>query len=1041
MKRFLGVLVLCVGIFVGVSAYADCASNEFAYTDPNTNTTTCITSKFQVTTTALEADDDFYFSMGAAGTFYVDWGDGTVEKIERADADYGETYDHVYENSGTYNIQFGGLATDYYVESGEGYYYQPAAISFSGNYLVASVSGSLSALFPVINGSSPSFESTFQSCSNLTSVAGNMFSGLGTTPRMFYYTFAESGITSIPQGLFAGIVGSTQPDLFNMTFYACSDLTGAIPSGLFPAGITGAPAANMFNYTFGENYNMPCSIPADLFSGISGAVGGTDSYGYTNGENTWSGTFYYFCSNASSTTFIPSTLFANITGDIGSVSTFSGVFDGSGLATSCPTGYHRWATVAENYFDGHVSCVADSVAVQTFAITLNDNGGSGGSGTVYERFDSDWSLSQNGSAITSVAVPTRSGYAFSGYWTETSSGTRVIGSDGALPDNTYFINDGTLYAQWVPVYTITLNDNGGSGGSGAVYERYGVGWSFAVDGNAVTSVSIPTHPDGLVFNGYWTATTGGTMVINSNGRLPSNTYFNSDQILYAQWIGQRYTITLNDNGGSGGSGTVYERYGVDWSFAVNGSAVTSVSIPTHPGGLTFNGYWTAAVNGVRVIGSNGVLPSPHLTNQTLYAQWIEQSSSVFWIETTNLSAGARFEFGMTAAGTFYVDWGDGTVDTITRSNVSFLKYSHTYTEPGVYNIGFSGRATNYSGGPQDMSIMFGLSGSDNSRTVNARNFIGKIYGSLGAIFPTIGSKSPVFLDTFRGCSNLTGRIPADLFGGITKPVEGMFMRTFSGCSGLTGEIPASLFADLDGNIQMNMFNSTFVGCSGLTGEIPSGLFGNIRGPMQDAAFPATFSNCTNLSCKIPSNLFASFTGTASGTSFYRTFYNFCSNHADQHAFVPVDLFDSTRMTNGGGLSGIFQDSGLSRSCPCGTHQYITGFESSWSGRVACEVGLKDGTNGTPIEHWYNGHCSVECGAGFTRLKTSTGLSFVALAENVSAPSPALHVRNDANGMICYIPVEQGTGSFNVTKEIGNNTVVYHAVNPDDTPPVGFTGQP
>ena len=1019
MKRFLGVLVLCVGIFVGVSAYADCASNEFAYTDPNTNTTTCITSKFQVTTTALEADSYFDFSISAAGTFYVDWGDGTVEKIERADADYGEGYNHTYENSGTYNIQFGGQATDYYVESDEGYYYQPAAISFSGNDLIVSVSGSLSALFPVINGLSPSFASTFSDCYNLTSVAGNMFSGLGTTPEMFSSTFAYTGITTIPSNLFAGVVGSSQQYLFSGTFSGCESLTGTIPSGLF-SGVTGAPSENMFNTTFYGIPNMSCNIPANLFSGISGAVGGTDSYGYTNGSGTWAETFYGFCSNAASTTFIPTNLFTNITGNLDNYGTFYNVFTDSGLMTSCPTGYYPYLNDYSQYFDGHIMC-SDTQTNYTFTITLDDNGGSGGSGTVYERYGTDWSLSANGAAVTSVAVPTRSGYAFSGYYID---GTRVISSNGVLPDDTYFTSNKTLSARWVPVYTITLNDNGGSGGSGTVYEAYGVGWSLTVGGDAVTQVAIPTRPgyvfggysttasvgyiavniainssgglprndyfyndrmlyarwipvytitlddnggsggmgtvyemygniwsatyggtyaissvtkptrNGYVFNGYWTAASGGDQVINDNAALPSVSYFNSDQILYAQWTPiDTYVITLNDNGGSGGVGTVYERYGVDWSLSAYGDAITSVTRPTKSNEF-FDGYYTATTGGTQVIDMNGVLPANTQFNAdtVLYAHYITAPAAVFWVGTTSMQANTEFSFRFNTSGVFYVDWDDGNIEQIVATG-SGAAVSHTYTTAGTRNIGISGGATGYNG-------VTAISFSNNTH-------VASISGSLSSLFPVINGVSPNFASAFENCSNLTS-IASNMFSGIGTTPE-MFAFTFAN-TGITS-IPSGLFAGVVGPSRSYMFADTFLGCSNLRGDIPSGLFSGVTGRPAYGMFESTFSGCSNMSCDIPANLFSGisgslgevydemgYTGLVSGENTWRsTFYGFCSTNSNSNTFIPRTLFQNVNGDVGTyyTMYGVFKNSGLATTCPTGYHQYLTGFESYWDRKVSC----------------------------------------------------------------------------------------------------------
>lgn len=77
----------------------------------------------------------------------------------------------------------------------------------------------------------------------------------------------------------------------------------------------------------------------------------------------------------------------------------------------------------------------------------------------------------------------------------------------------------------------------------------------------------------------------------------------------------------------------------------------------------------------------------------------------------------------------------------------------------------------------------------------------------------------MFYGTFYNCSNLTGSIPAGLFGNISGvPAANMFAHTFYGCSNLTGSIPVGLFGDISGAPASEMFYTTFYGCSNLTGE-------------------------------------------------------------------------------------------------------------------------------------------------------------------------------------------------------------------------------
>ena len=204
---------------------------------------------------------------------------------------------------------------------------------------------------------------------------------------------------------------------------------------------------------------------------------------------------------------------------------------------------------------------------------------------------------------------------------------------------------------------------------------------------------------------------------------------------------------------------------------------------------------------------------------------------------------SSFSFSISAAGEFVIDWGDGTVEAITKQDTTNTTYSHSYATANTYTIGLSGQATAYDTGGYTAAISF-----YNYRDPQSKK-IASIDGSLGAIFGTLSSDTynqPLFVQTFQDASNMTGSIPSDLFAGISgAPAEGMFANTFYGCSGLTGAIPDGLFGNLTGAPASSMFDSTFSGCSGLT-SIPENLFGNISGTAKGSMFTETFYNCTSL---------------------------------------------------------------------------------------------------------------------------------------------------------------------------------------------------
>ncbi|MDW2995718.1 MAG: hypothetical protein R8M71_02000 [Alphaproteobacteria bacterium] len=270
----------------------------------------------------------------------------------------------------------------------------------------------------------------------------------------------------------------------------------------------------------------------------------------------------------------------------------------------------------------------------------------------------------------------------------------------------------------------------------------------------------------------------------------------------------------------------------------------------------------------------------------------------FTITTTEIPANTEFTFNISAAGTYYIDWGDGTIEPIEKTNLTNTPYSHTYELKGTYEIKLAGQAIGYNSDVNTSAIDF-----------SGNTYIAGIDGSLGAIFgtlenPTFNAKTqPRFRYTFSGCTNLTSAIPPELFSGIYgAPTDRMFMAMFSGCSKLSGTLPANLFAGMSGQITENMFRQMFYGCSSLSGPIPSGLFGDLSGQLQTSSFLRTFSGCTSLDGYIPPDLFAKFTRPS---------------------------------TMSGQMTEIFYNTKLDTACPVNMYQYKTGYEEFFDSHVAC----------------------------------------------------------------------------------------------------------
>jgi len=1040
LEFFTGIFIFATMAFGGMgSAFAACGENQI---DVLGDGTQCVNGKFAIKTTNLNADDEFKFTMTAAGTFTVDCGtDGVLTSsadditngntITRSDTTIA-TYTCTYTTGGVKTIAFDGLATNYstaYQDSGNNYY---AAIAFSGingdvstepltPTKIASVSGNLSSIFPYISGNSasgaqPRFYRLFSDATNLTTVPDTLFADYtkGAT-QMFAYTFLGcTGLTSIPAGLFSGITTGAD-SLFYATFSYCAGLQ-SIPAGLFSSITTGA--ASMFRSTFNRCAGLT-SIPADLFSGITT---GADSLFYAT---------FYLCTGLTS---IPSNLFSGIT--TGASWMFYYTFNSCTGLTSIPAGLFSSITTGASYMFGNTfqgctrltSIPADLFSsIKTVAARM-----------FYQTF-------AGCTGLQSIPADLFSGITTGANWMFRST------------------FDGCTGLTTIPA---GLFSGIKTSASNMFYYTF----------NGCTNLSGYIPPStfaGLIANGHptatdmWYATFSNTKLATScpAGTVQYTTGYESE------WNGKVsctdvHTVTYSCGDATGTAPAN--------SAVVTGSTFVPAENSCSKPGYVFYGWG--------VSGTDDTVMKPftwnYSGNKTLTAQW---GLGKFNLTTTNLDDNDEFKFTMTAQGTFTVDCGaDGTLtssadditngNTITRNNVTQATYTCTYSTGGVKTIAFDGTATNYSTARQDSNnnyyaaIAFSGRNSDVTTEPLTPTKIASISGNLSSIFPyisgnTAGGAQPRFYRLFSGATNLTTvpdtlfadytkgaqsmfsatfyvctgltSIPAGLFSGITTSANYMFYYTFYNCTGLTS-IPAGLFSGITTGAS-NMFQATFSGCTGLTSipadlfsgittgadymfyhtfynctgltSIPAGLFSNIT-TGADYMFYSTFYGCTGLT-SIPSNLFSGittgandmfrstfnrcsgltsipadlFSGISTGAErmFYYTFYG-CSNLS---GYIPATTF-SGLIANGHPTATdmwqyTFNNTKVATSCPTGTTQYTTGYESVWNGKVSC---VPDSENTTSTVTY---SCGDATGTPPVNSAVVTGSTFVPAENTCSKP--------------------------------------------------------
>lgn len=211
-------------------------------------------------------------------------------------------------------------------------------------------------------------------------------------------------------------------------------------------------------------------------------------------------------------------------------------FNGNGVTNPDPQSTYKNVSYSHLGWNSGTSTTATSNPTYAAGISL------------YLANDSNlcavWSTTTT-SQKTSITLPspTRSGYTLEGWY----NGTTKVGNGGASYTPTDNI---TLKANWVennPIYTISLNQQSGTGTSPTtIYLKYNNGWysNYAAT-TSISSITTPTKT-GYSFGGYYTQQNGnGTQIIYANGNIVSGrlTTFTANSTIYAYWIPNTVAIS------------------------------------------------------------------------------------------------------------------------------------------------------------------------------------------------------------------------------------------------------------------------------------------------------------------------------------------------------------------------------------------------------------------------------------------------------------------------------------------------------------------
>lgn len=326
-------------------------------------------------------------------------------------------------------------------------------------------------------------------------------------------------------------------------------------------------------------------------------------------------------------------------------------------------------------------CISPLVAQYTryvFGVTFNRNGGSGGTASAYFNKDAKaYTTDAAGtSVIAPVVVPTRTKYRFLGYYSAESGGTQYTDASGNFTTAAFEISptaDVIFYAHWAVVsYTISVNNGSGTGGSGTIYSKATTGGIFK-EWQCTTSLSKLSVPKiaCYAFNGYFSASSGGTKYVDGNGTILSalsSKVFTAAATIYAQFTRATFKVTFSEDGGTGGTTTAYTKVttGGIYSDDQAKNALTRITPPTKSG-YAFVGYFSASSGGTAYTDNAGnILAAFHslvaTADVTVYARW-----RAIFTATLDKHGGTGGSVGLyydTSTGSFYD--APACIDAVTR---------------------------------------------------------------------------------------------------------------------------------------------------------------------------------------------------------------------------------------------------------------------------------------------------------------------------------------------------------------------------------------
>ena len=336
-------------------------------------------------------------------------------------------------------------------------------------------------------------------------------------------------------------------------------------------------------------------------------------------------------------------------------------------------------------------------------LTLNANGGSGGTTAIWYYYGTSVFYSDEActNKITAITKPTKKGYILECFYGDGTSGgdngEKYVAYDAtafASDLATDIYKDATLYAKWTPkTYKINYNNSNGSGTMASSTATFNTKTTISANTftkNGYTFAGWTTKSDGSD-DGYGWTNWSGTWTYD-NGEFGIN---NNTLNLYARWTPKKIKLTLNANGGSGGTTAIWYYYGTSifYSNEACTNKITAITKPTKKGYSLEHFYGdgtSGGDNGERYVAYDttafaGDLATDIYKDATLYAKWTPKTYTINY--NSNNGSGS-----MTPSSVIFNTSVSIKSNTFTRSGYSFVGWS-TKTDNSDDGYGW----TNWSG--------------------------------------------------------------------------------------------------------------------------------------------------------------------------------------------------------------------------------------------------------------------------------------------------------------------------------------------------------